>query len=55
MFDKGKMFGIGKYNPEWPYILSDLTFRLLGERELQALDWGLNSWWSVDCPTRSVS
>ena len=49
------MFAVEEYNPEWPHVYCDLAFVRLGERELQALDWGLNSWWSVDCPARSVS
>ena len=49
------MFAIEKYTPEGPYILSDLAFRLLGERELEELGRGLDSWWSVDRFARTLS
>ena len=31
------------------------AFRLLGERELEELGQGLDSWWSVDCFARTLS
>jgi len=31
------------------------AFRLLGERELEELGQGLDSWWSVDCLARTLS